>query len=101
MTRAPAASARAAVSSVDPSSTTSTSRQGRPALRADTTAPMPSSSLKAGMTTETSPGSATVVRQLQLAHAVEQVLEQLAVRRHEVRHEAPLQRDESHEQEQH
>src|SRR5262245_63312523 len=100
---------------------------------------MPSSSLYAGMTTETWRGSAIWARrrahlplarasapregalsprthphwrrvvlsassraaQLQLAHPVEQVLEQLAVAGDQVGHHAPLQRLEAEDQQQH
>src|SRR5688572_16727793 len=63
---------------------------------------MPSSSLYAGMTTDTWAGSATrLVPQLDLADPVEQVLEQLAVAGHEVRHHAPLQRLETEDEQQH
>src|SRR5689334_4427174 len=65
-THAPAARALADVSSVDPSSTTRTSRHGAAARSEETTIPMASASFIAGMTIETLEGSA---KQL-LDHAV-------------------------------
>src|SRR5262247_2700374 len=65
-THAPAARAFAEVSSVEPSSTTRTSRQGAAARRDETTVPMASASFIAGMTIEILEGSA---KQL-LDHAV-------------------------------
>src|SRR5262245_66543238 len=61
---------------------------------------MPASSLNAGMTIEVSLASATVV-ELELAHPVEQVLDQLAVAGDQVGHDPPLQRLEAEDQEQH
>src|SRR5512139_1993695 len=58
MTRAPAASARAAVASVEPSSTTSTSRHGAAWRSIETTPAIASCSFMAGRTTETSEASA-------------------------------------------
>src|SRR5262245_19825230 len=58
MTRAPAAAARAPVSSIDPSSMTSTSPQVAEASRRCTTPPIASASFIAGMTIETTRGSA-------------------------------------------
>src|SRR4051812_15685824 len=65
-TDAPAALARAAVSSLDPSSTTMISRHPAASRRRDTTPPMASASSMAGMTIETVDVSA---KQL-LDHAV-------------------------------
>src|SRR5215831_5716396 len=99
MTRAPAAVARALVSSVEPSSITRTSRQRAAARSSLTTPAIAADSLQAGMTTDTAAGSATSALlilarpldaglriffhrahalELHRAHAVEQILEQLA-----------------------
>ena len=68
-------------------------------------APIPSSSLKAGMTTETvaaaQPRAVAASRELGLAHAVEQVLEELAVAGDEVGHDPPLQGLEAEDQQEH
>src|SRR5688500_9441740 len=66
ITRAPAASARCAVASLEPSSTTMISRPAAPSRRLPTTAAMDSSSFIAGMTIDTSAGSAKEL----LHHAV-------------------------------
>ena len=58
-TTAPALPAKRVVSSLDPSSTTITSRQGAAAASARTTSAMADASLYAGITTETESGCAT------------------------------------------
>ncbi len=117
-TIAPAPAARAPVSSVEPSSTTMISCHGPAAASADDDlGDRPRASLKAGMTTETSDGigqrqrsqrrsapAAVASRaarrrrlvgvaagQLERAHAVEQILEQLAVGRDHVGEQADQQ----------
>src|ERR1700687_5860814 len=57
MTRAPASAARCAVSSVDPSSTTSISRQPAAALSSAISGPMAGPSSRAGMTTDVASGN--------------------------------------------
>src|SRR5260221_9883018 len=67
-TRATAAAACVAVSSVDPSSTTSISRHGAAAAKSRTTAPIDAASLKAGITTDVSAASAISHQPLAISH---------------------------------
>src|SRR4051812_19635552 len=61
ITRAPAAAASRAVSSVEPSSTTTISRHAAAACSPRTTAPIDAASLKAGMTTDVASGPLTAL----------------------------------------
>src|SRR5262245_7676962 len=106
-TVAPDADATVDVASFDPSSTTMISCHGAAAFSAPTTLLMASASLYAGMTMDTADGSATrlalparfarqhwrwlvdlLVRQLEHADAIQQVLEQLSVAGDHVRDQA-------------